>query len=270
MAFLLLCLAVALAGCKALLGDPPTAVASPGAVPGDDPIAGGGAGGGAGAGVVKPVPPPFNFSDALREDPDPTVVDARGQSVDHFEIGPDGRTLVVYWWGGTPNCFGLKEVTVEVQHGTPIITVLEGTRAAAVGKACTMEAVLKLAVVTLDEPILADAANPGAEPGEPTLPADALPVKPVPGVRDPLPHAITGYRLSADGLTLSAYYVGGLEDCYALAAASAEPDADGLLTISLREGTAPNAVGACDDIGVAKVVELPLGEPLVLVGAFDS
>ena len=88
-----------------------------------------------------PSPPPGDG--ATREEPDPSVVDAHGAAVDHFAIGADGRTVVVYWWGGNTTCFGLKEITVDVQRGTPVIVVLEGTRADAVGQACTMEAVLK-------------------------------------------------------------------------------------------------------------------------------
>ena len=82
-----------------------------------------------------------------------------------------------------------------------------------------MEAVLKSAVVTLDEPILADAAGDAA-PGEPDLPADATAVEPHDSVVDAIPHTIGGYALSADGLTLSAYYVGGVEECNGLAEAT--------------------------------------------------
>ena len=119
------------------------------------------------------VPSPPSGDGATREEPDPTVVDPHGAAVDHFAIGADGRTVVVYWWGGNTTCFGLKEVTVDVQRDTPIIAIQEGTRADHVGQACTMEAVLKSAVVTLDEPILADAAGGDAAPGEPELPTDA-------------------------------------------------------------------------------------------------
>ena len=92
-----------------------------------------------------------------------------------------------------------------------------------------MEAALKSAVVTLDEPILADAANGYGAPGEPELPTDATAVQPRDDVLDAIPHAIGGYALSADGLTLSAYYVGGVEDCNGLAEATADRAADGLV-----------------------------------------
>ena len=82
-------------------------------------------------------------------------------------------------------------------------------------QACTMEAALKSAVVTLEEPILADAAGNGATPGEPELPAERLVVEPRTACSTRFPSAIGGYALSADGLTLSAYFVGGVDTCYA-------------------------------------------------------
>ena len=121
-----------------------------------------------------------------------------------------------------------------------------------------MEAVLKSAVVTLDEPILADAAGGDAAPGEPELPTDATVVEPQDGVVDAIPHAIGGYALSADGLTLSAYYVGGVEDCYGLAEATADRAADGLVTVSIREGQLADVDGPCIEIGVAKVASITL------------
>jgi hypothetical protein len=265
MTLILLCISLALGGCRALIGDQPdngSNVDGTPANPGDDPIGGGGGGG------VDP-PNPI-IGGALREEPDPTVVDARGQSVDHFDIGADGRTLIVYWWGGNSSCFGLKEVMVEVQRGTPIITVLEGVRGDHVGEACTAEALLKSAVVTLDEPIVTDASGGDEPAGEPELPADATQATVVAGVENPIPHAIFGYRVSADGLTLSAYYMGGIEDCYGLAAATAERDDEGLFTVSISEGQLPEVAVACPDIGVSKVVDFQLGEPLIVVAAFDS
>ena len=51
-----------------------------------------------------------------------------------------------------------------------------------------MEAVLKSSVVTLDEPIVADAAGGDVAPGEPELPTDATVVAPRHGVVDAIPH----------------------------------------------------------------------------------
>jgi hypothetical protein len=255
----LLLLAAMLAGCR-LMAEGPGAGGSPGRSSGpDDPV------------VSSPdpsadEPPPGDG--ALREEPNPDVVEERGVAVDHFRIGPDGRTLVVYWWGGTPACFALREVLVEVQGATPVVSVLEGTLPEAVGAACTAEAVLKSAVVTLDDPILVDGSGNQHEPGEPAVFGEGAEVEPRADVDDPHPIAIMGYRLDADGTRLQVHYVGGIERCYGLAQASAVAR-DGALTITIAEGTLPGVDGPCEDIGVSKFTTLTLDEPLVVQAAFD-
>jgi hypothetical protein len=240
------------------------------AVPAPTPGGGGGSGADPGGGANKPIGGgggiviPAPNDGAKRETPDPTIVDARPVAVDHWVIGPDGRSVVVYWWGGTTNCFGLHSVDVAVQDGVPVLTVNEGTLPEAVGKACTMEALLKSALVTLDAPILGDLVG-GAGPGEPQLPPQPQAVAVAIGVQNPIPHAVTGYSLAADGVTLQVYYVGGTDKCYALAEAGAAVE-DGVLVVSIKEGTLPNA-GVCDDIGVAKVVTITLAAPLLRDGA---
>lgn len=254
---LVLCLAaVLLAGCSWLAVPTPTPAGGSGANPG----AGGKPIGGGGGGVVAP---PNNG--ALRETPDPTVVDARPTAVDHWVVGPDGRTVVVYYWGGNQACYGLHSVTVELRDDVPAITVMEGGRAGG-PQVCTMEALLKSALVTLDAPLVRDGS--GAEPaaGEPPLPEQPQPVVPVAGVQNPVAHALSGYLLAADGVTLTTYYVGGSDECYGLAEASAGPAADGVVVVTVREGSLPNA-GACDDIGVAKSVSITLDAPLLLDGS---
>lgn len=255
-------LATMLAGCSFL---------SDAGAPSPNGGGGGGTGGEPIGGVPEPPGVPGPAADALREEPDPDIVDGRGAAVDHFAIGPDGRTVVVYWWGGTQACFGLKEVLVEVQRGTPIITVIEGTRPAAVGQACTMEALLKSAVVVLEEPILVDGSGVTHEPGEPPLDAEPAPVDVRPDVVDARPVPVIGYRLSGDGLQLTAMYVGGVEHCYGLAAASAErAGGDGPLTVAIMEGRRPDPPRACEDLGVAKSVTFNLDEPLIVQAAFDE
>lgn len=261
MTLALVCLAVALSAC-AYVGRSGAGGSSPGAGDGgkDDPITDVPSG---------PASPPAGDG-ATREEPDPMVVDPHGAAVDHYTIGADGRTVVVYWWGGNTTCFGLKAITVTVQRKTPIIAVQEGTRADHAGQACTMEAVLKSGVVTLTDPILADAANEDPAPGEPQLPSGATAVEPRAGVVDPTPHAITGYALSPDGLTLSAYFVGGVEDCYGLAHASADRAAGDPLSVDVSEGRLPDVEGPCDDIGVFKVATVNLDQPLIASASLDS
>jgi hypothetical protein len=254
---LLILAAVLLAGCSWL------AVPTPSGGAGAQPGGGGGKPIGGGGGGLVVVPP---NDGGRREAPDPAIVDARPTAVDHYVIGADGRTVVVYYWGGNQGCFGLRSVVVEPRDGVPVITVSEGTRPAAIGMACTMEALLKSAVVTLDEPLLRDGS--GAEPaaGEPQLPEQPQVVVPVAGVQNPIAHAVSGFVLSADGHSLAAYYVGGTDECYALAEASAAADGDGVVVVTIREGSLPNA-GACDDIGVAKSVSFALEAPLLLDGS---
>jgi len=254
-----LLLALLLAGCSWLAIPTPRAGGGSGGDPGgggDKPIVGGGGG---------PVPPILNDG-ALREEPDPKIVDARPTAIDHYVIGPDGRTLVIYYWGGNQGCFGLHSVAVELRDGVPTITVSEGTRPEAVGMACTMEAMLKSAVVTLDAPLLRDGS--GAEPaaGEPQLAPQPQAVSPVAGVVDAIAHAVNGYVLAADGRSLTAHYVGGTDKCYGLASAKVAAGPDGVPVVTIREGRLPNA-GACDDIGVAKAVTISLDAPLLVDGS---
>jgi hypothetical protein len=126
-----------------------------------------------------------------------------------------------------------------------------------------MEALLKSAVVTLETPLLRDGSGAEPAPGEPQLPAQPQVVVPVGGVENPIAHALNGYLLAADGRSLTVYYVGGTDECYVLAEASVAAAADGVVVVTIREGSLPNA-GACDEIGVAKAVTITLEVPLLL------
>lgn len=210
--------------------------------------------------------PPILNDGALREVPDPTIMLQRPTAIDHFVIGSDGRTLVIYYWGGNRGCFGLHSVVVEVRDGVPVITVNEGSRPEVADMACTMEAMLKSTVVTLDVPLLRDGSGAAPTAGEPQLAPEPQAVAPVGGVVDPIAHAINGYVLTVDGRSLTAQYVGGTDECYALAEASAAAAPDGVMVVTIAEGRLPNA-GACDDIGVAKAATITLPAPLLLDGS---
>ncbi len=94
-------------------------------------------------------------SGAIKVKPEPGIRDARPHAWDHVDVAGDGKTLTVYYWGGVEDCYGLSEVKVgRDRDGALSITLLEGTRAAAVGKACIEIAVLKAVAVTLDEPLI--------------------------------------------------------------------------------------------------------------------
>jgi len=253
MTLLVFCLAVGLSAC-ARFGGGGAASSEPSA---SDPSAGKSA---------EPVPPGADGDGSQREEPDPTVFDAHAVSVDHFTIGPDGRTVAVYWWGGNATCFGLKDARVDLRDGTPVIMLLEGTREAARDRMCTMEALLKSTLVTLDDPILVDAADPDAPAGEAHLPDGAQRVTVTGGLIDARANAVLGYRLSADGRSLDIHYVGGVEDCYGLAGADVDRQGTGPLQVSIREGRKHGA-GACDEIGVVKFVRVNLAETLIVSAA---
>jgi hypothetical protein len=206
---------------------------------------------------------------SLREEPNADVVDAHPTGIDHFAIGADGRTVIVYFWGGTPACFALQRVEIDTDaDGATVVTVYEGTLPEAVGQACTMEAVLKSTVVTLDQPIVSDAANPGAPAGEPELVTDAEVVDLVTGTENPVPVAITGYQVTADGLTLTAQFYGGVPECYGVASASVDASSAPVV-VSLSEGHIPTA-DVCIEIAVAKAFAFTLEQPLILDGTLDA
>jgi hypothetical protein len=203
---------------------------------------------------------------ALRETPNADVVDPYTPAIDHYAIGVDGRTVVVFYWGGSQACFGLQQVAVETDpDGVPVLTVHEGTLPEAVGQACTMEAVLKSAVVTLDEPILLDAAQPDAQAGEPELAPDAEIVDVVEVVENPIPVAVTGYHLNGRGTTLTAQFFGGVPECYGVAAAFLESGATPWL-VHISEGHIPTAE-VCIEIAVAKAFVFELEHVLIRDGA---
>jgi hypothetical protein len=206
---------------------------------------------------------------ALRQIPNPDVVDPYTPAVAHYAIGVDGRTVVVYYWGGTEACFGLQRIDVgQDPDGVTVITVHEGTLPEAENQPCTMEAVLKSAVVTLDEPILADAAQPGAPAGEPELVPDAEIVEVVDEVENPVPVAVTGYHLTGNGTTLTVQFYGGVPECYGVAEAFLEIDG-APWTVSISEGHLPGAE-VCIEIALAKAYVFELETQLLRDGSLTD
>lgn len=188
---------------------------------------------------------------AVRETPNPDVVDAHPTAVDHYAIGQDGRTVVVYFWGGNQACFALQKVDISTDpDGVNVVTVWEGTLPEAVNQACTMEAILKSTVATLESAVVTDAAQPDAPGGEPELAPDAAEVDIEVGVENPIPVAVTGYHLSGDGATLTVQFYGGVPECYGVASASVDTNSQPW-TVSISEGHIPGAE-VCIEIAVAK------------------
>jgi hypothetical protein len=215
--------------------------------------------------VQSPGPDPIG-NGAVREEPDPTIVQAHPTGIAQFAIGPDGRTVVVTYSGGNQTCFGLQRVDVAVlADGTLSITVWEGTHPEAVDMICTMEAILKSTVVTLDEPVIVDGNQPDAPAAEPELALQPQIVSVQNGVLDAIPVVLTGFAITPDGLRVTAQWYGGVPECYGVAVASIEKSVRPLV-VSISEGRMPGS-DVCIDIAMAKGVEFTLDTPLIRDGS---
>jgi hypothetical protein len=84
---------------------------------------------------------------------DPTLVNLRPRTWDHVLVGPDGRTLLVYFWNGTPACTGLGDVQVTQGDGEPRIELWIGDVPGA-PEECPAVAQLYRTVVVLDERLI--------------------------------------------------------------------------------------------------------------------
>jgi hypothetical protein len=94
-------------------------------------------------------PPAPGSGGAVRVSPDPTVVDLHRTAWDHVRISPNGKRLVVYFWMGAQECYGLGKVKV-VQDGASLkIKLWTGTRPQAAGMACIEIAQLYKTVIYL-------------------------------------------------------------------------------------------------------------------------
>jgi hypothetical protein len=86
--------------------------------------------------------------------PDPNVTGAQPVPYDHVVVGPDGRTLTVFYWHGAQACHGLREVELTPVEGGVAITLWAGMLPEAVNRLCTDIAQLYSVEVVLDEPII--------------------------------------------------------------------------------------------------------------------
>ncbi len=65
-------------------------------------------------------------SRATRVYPDPSVVDLHRSSWDHVRVSADGKRLVVYFWMGVQDCYGLGKVDTVRRDGRLIIKLWTG------------------------------------------------------------------------------------------------------------------------------------------------
>ena len=86
--------------------------------------------------------------------PDPTNFGGLPTTWDRITVGPDGRTLMVYFTGGVDGCYGLKSVTTSTVDGVTTISLEMGRRQDAMGKLCIQATQSYKTPVVLDAPIL--------------------------------------------------------------------------------------------------------------------
>ena len=91
---------------------------------------------------------------ATRINPDPTVVDLHRQSWDHVTVDQNGTRLVIYFWMGIQDCYGLGKVDVSRHDGQLTVKLWTGTQADAQNTVCPDIAQLYKTVVHLNRPII--------------------------------------------------------------------------------------------------------------------
>jgi len=97
----------------------------------------------------------------------------------------------------------------------------------------------------------------------------ALHVEPVPGVKNARQVSIDHIAVAADGTTVTVYWYGGVDTCYALEKVLAEPNSHGVLVITLFEGTLPNLPDdqPCIELAQLKATTITVATPLYVDGS---
>lgn len=137
---ILLSFGLLLAACTAAEGDPASPATPERPAAGDDPAPG----------------PAEMGNGALEARPVEGIQDSRPHAWERIEVAADGRSLTVYYFGGTEECYGLDRVDVEQDaNGRTSVTVYEGELPnLPADTACVDIALLKAAAVELDQPII--------------------------------------------------------------------------------------------------------------------
>jgi hypothetical protein len=107
------------------------------------------------------------------------MVDAASVPWDRLEIGPDDRSLRVYFFGGAPECSGLARVEIDRDGEVPTVTVWMGLRPDAAERICPAIALPYHVDIDLEEPLVRDGAPADG-------PTDAAAVPPPVSVREAL------------------------------------------------------------------------------------
>lgn len=94
-------------------------------------------------------------------------------------------------------------------------------------------------------------------------------VKPRQGVKDAIPHAIDHIDIASDGRSVTVYWWGGVDACYALKEVQVDQRPDGTLVITVLEGRRGDIAKdtACIDIALLKATTITLDQPLYVDGS---
>jgi hypothetical protein len=116
------------------------------------------------------------FAESIAAEPDSSIVDAMPVPWDRLEIGPDGRDLRVYFFGGAPECNGLARVEIDRDGDVPTVMLWMGLRPDAAERACLAIALPYHVDIDLEEPLVRDGAPSGGLTDTDAVP-DAISVR---------------------------------------------------------------------------------------------
>jgi hypothetical protein len=98
--------------------------------------------------------------EAMVVTPDPTLVDPQPAAWERVVVGPDGRSLSVYFWMGMPGCAGLQSVDVSETDIGATVQLMIGSPPDAETQSCRLSAGLYRTQVVLEDPVLLGGGTP--------------------------------------------------------------------------------------------------------------
>jgi hypothetical protein len=93
------------------------------------------------------------YAGAQPTEPRPGMAGVAPIAFDEVVVGPDDRTLTVFFWSGVEPCYVLDHVDVEENPGAITVTLFQGHDPTAGDVACIEIAVLKKVEVQVDAPV---------------------------------------------------------------------------------------------------------------------